>query len=222
LLFCLCRSWPGEVNGWPHFDDDEGIFSEAVHAYKNTLIDKKRQNETRQDALAAGMVRSVITANVAKMLRPDHDVAWLKIQKPMRDRLMEAANTDITDTEFTSEGASWMQEARRMDEVDAMEGRDLEASEQQVLSQESGRLDEAHELGLDDLPDGATAQQKSAASRNGKDAQGYFWSQRVGRTCITALPVSSTGAYEHLSISAPRSRIAAKPYMPTCLRRKDR
>jgi hypothetical protein len=195
-MFCLCRSWPGEVVGWPHFDDDEVIFSEAVHAYKSTFIDKK---EKRQDALQAGMIRSVLTANVAKMLRPDHDFRWLDIKKPMRDRLIEGANTDIDDTEFTSQGASWMQEARRMDEVDAMEGRDLDASEQQVLTQQSGRLDEPHELGLDDLADSATEQQKSAAARNGKDAQGYLWSQRVGRTCITALPVSSTGAFAFTS-----------------------
>ena len=196
-MFCLCRSWPGEVVGWPHFDDDEVIFSEAVHAYKSTFIDKK---EKRQDALQAGMIRSVITANVAKMLRPDdHDFAWLDIKKPMRDLLRVAANKDIDDTEFTSQGASWMQEARRMDEVDAMEGRVLDASEKQVLTQQSGRLDEPHELGLDDLADSATEQQKSAAARNGKDAQGYLWSQRVGRTCITALPVSSTGAFAFTS-----------------------
>jgi hypothetical protein len=122
-----------------------------------------------------------------KMLRPQADTGWLKLSEALETEIKEAAAVAVPGDVFTSEGAGWMQEAFRMDLVGALAGRAATADEDEVMAQDAGRL-AAPLRPYFAMDDDLTEQQRVAAVR------GYFYSQRVGRTCITALPVSTTRA----------------------------
>lgn len=161
-----------------------------LHIYVNKLIAgpfTTRGKTQRVDALATGLRKSVMKPALEKMLRPQADTGWLKLSEALETEIKEAAAKAVPGDVFSCEGAGWMQEAFRMDAVDAEQGRPTTAEEDDIMARDAGRLPLAVQLdGVDPGYDVLTEQQRVAVVR------GYVYSQRVGRTCITTLPVSAT------------------------------
>ena len=55
-------------------------------------------------------------------LRPTHPSGWVTFSGEMKDQLKQAFGYRVDDTEYTCEGAGWVQEAERLQEVRNVSG----------------------------------------------------------------------------------------------------
>ena len=140
-MLCHCSlllSWPGEVKGWPLFSEDEIVFSEVVHAWLAPIIEKGDFEYVNSLSIP------MITKKVAQMLRPNASASWVKLSGEMKEAIASAKHhaagldCELDEYTFSCFGASWLQEARRISDVLALEGTALTHDQVQVLSMQPG------------------------------------------------------------------------------------
>ena len=143
--------WPGTVKGWPAFNDDELVFTEAVDKLVKERFPLGGGELTREEFVYyCDNPQRNLKNDMKALLRPADESNWMKISNRLcKESLIKAVHHEVGAEQFSSEGAGWIQEYDRIRAVLDLQGEDP-TDEETAMFHESG-LERGDEGGMASL-----------------------------------------------------------------------